>query len=293
MLSPRARVVLASLAVGLAGGAAACAAVRPSNARPWVPEQGAMPDVRFDGHLVRVDSVRNFAYAAADRFTPAYETRTYDLDKLTGVSFVLTPFSRAWRGPAHSFLTFSFADSQYVSISVEARREPGETYGPVAGLFREFELIYVVGDERDVIGQRAAYQSYPVYLYPIRASRERIREVFVAMLRRADRLRAAPEFYNTLTNNCTSNVIAHVNEVVPHRVPGGIKTILPGYTDDVALRLGLIDTRLPLDAARERFRVNAAARRWIGSPEFSRRIRESAASAEGAPAGGQASGDRR
>ncbi len=284
MFSRRTRVVLASLAVGLAGGAVARASVRPSNARRWVPEQAAMPSAHFDGHVVRVDSVRNFAYTARARFTPAYETRTYDLDKLAGVWFVLTPFSRTWRGPAHSFLTFGFADSQYVSISVEARREPGETYGPVAGLFREFELIYVVGDERDVIGQRAAFEDYPVYMYPIRASRDRVRRVFVEMLRRADRLRERPEFYDTFANNCTSNVIAHVNRVAPHTVPGGIKTILPGYTDEVALRLGLIDTRLPLEAARERFRVNAAARRWIGSPDFSRRIRSEAAAVLETPA---------
>jgi hypothetical protein len=225
---------------------------------------------------VRVDSVRNFAYTARDRFTPAYDSRTYDLDKLTGVWFVLTPFSKSWRGPAHSFLTFGFADSQFVSISVEARREPGESYGPLAGLFEQYDLIYVVGDERDVIGQRAAFNDYPVYLYPIRAPRDRVKRVFVEMLARANRLRERPEFYNTLTNNCTSNVVDHVNGVAPGTVPASWKTILPGYTDDVALRLGLIDTKLGLDAARERFRINAAARRYVGARDFSLRIRDGA-----------------
>ena len=194
--------------------------------------------------------------------------------QLTAVWFVLTPFARSWLGPAHSFVTFGFADSQFVSISVEARKEPGETYGLVTGLTRQFELMYVVGTERDLIGQRAAYNDYPVYLYPVKAEREKIRAMFVSMLERANGLRTHPEFYNTVTNNCTSNVVRHVNEVAPGKVPGGIKTVLPGYTDEVALRLGLIDTKLDLAAARARFRINDRARKWIADPAFSFRIRD-------------------
>jgi hypothetical protein len=103
-------------------------------------------------------------------------------------------------------VSFGFSDSQYVAISVEARREPGETYGPLTGMFKQFELIYVVGDERDLIGSRAVHGDYDVYLYPIRTTRERIRTLFLEMLARSNALATKPEFYNTLTNNCTSNV---------------------------------------------------------------------------------------
>ena len=249
---------------------------RPLNDRRWIPEQAVLPAARFEGNLVHVDGVRDFEYSARDRYVPRYASRTYDLDQLEAVWFVLTPFSQSWRGPAHSFVTFGFADSQFVSISVEARKEPGEQYGLVTGLTRRFELIYVVGEERDLIGQRAVYGDYPVYLYPIRAPREKIRAMFVAMLERANALRERPEFYNTVTNNCTSNVVRHVNAVAPDRVPTGIKTILPGYTDEVAHRLGLIDTSLDIEEARARFRINERAKRWIGDPAFSRRIRENA-----------------
>lgn len=256
--------------------------IRPTNERAWVTQQAVLPTVRIDGHLAHVQDVRNFRYTAEDRFISAYDDRTYDLDKLVSVSFIVTPFSDSWRGPAHTFVTFGFSDSQYVSISVEARREPGETYGPLAGLFKQYELIYVIGDERDLIGQRAAFGKSPVYLYPIRAPREKIREVFVEMLQRADGLREHPEFYNTLTNNCTSNVIAHVNHAAPHRIASGVKTILPGYSDEVAYSLGLIDTDLDLAQARERFRINDRARRFALNSLFSFRIREPT----GAPAGG-------
>jgi hypothetical protein len=273
-MSARARKFLIGAAAAVAAMVAAWASVRPTNDRRWIPEQAVLPAVRFEGNVAHVSGIRDFAYTARTTFTPAYYDRSFDLDRLTSAWFVLTPFSKRWRGPAHSFVTFGFADSQFVSISVEARREPGETYGALTGLFKQFELIYVIGDERDLIGQRAAFDSTPVYLYPIRGRPERIRAVFVEMLERANGLRANPEFYNTLTNNCTSNVVRHVNDVAPRTVPGGLKTILPGYTDEVAHRLGLIDTELDLEGARARFEINARARKYIGDPAFSVKIRE-------------------
>ena len=231
----------------------------------------AHADIRGDS--VFVTRVRNFSYTAEEEFTPAYDDRAYDLNGLESVWFIVTPFSKRWRGPAHTFVSFGFADSQYVGISVEARREPGETYDALTGLFRQFELIYVIGDERDLIGSRAVYGGYDVYVYPIRASRARIRALFLEMLARANALAARPEFYNTLTNNCTSNVVDHVNHIVPRAVPHGIKTILPGYADEVAYSLGLIDNSISLGEARRRFRVNDQARRFVKAPDFSRRIR--------------------
>jgi len=277
MIRPSKRTLMIAGAVLAAVGGIAWSRVRPSNDRVWIPQQAVLPEARVDGHLVHVRNVRNFQYTAGDVFTPAYYDRTYDLDKLVSASFVLSPFSERWRGPAHSFVTFQFADSQFVAISVEARKEPGEAYAVLTGLLKRFELMYVIGDERDLIGSRALYADDPLYLYPIRAPRERIRQVFVEMLERAERLRTHPEFYNTVTNNCTSNVIAHVNRVAPGKIPGGLKTILPGYSDDVALELGLLDTDLDLEQARERYRINELARRYAKDPAFSFRIREASA----------------
>jgi hypothetical protein len=248
---------------------------RPRTDRPWVPQQAIMARADVRGDSVIVHRLRNFSYTAEEEFSPAYEDRGYDLDKLESVWFIVTPFSRQWRGPAHTFVSFGFADSQYVAISVEARRERGETYSPLSGLFRHFELMYVIGDERDLIGSRAAFGDYDVYVYPIRASRERIRALFVEMLDRSNALASNPEFYNTLTNNCTTNVVDHVNHIVPRAIPHGFKTALPGYADEVAFSLGLIDNATSLDDARRRFRVNEQARRYATAPDFSRRIRES------------------
>ena len=261
--------------VGLAVAALAAFwfSLEPSNSREWIPEHRVLAEPRVEGSKVHVRNARSFRYTARSVFTPQYADREYDLDKLVSVWYVLSPFSESWRGPAHAFVSFGFADSQFVAISVEARREVGETYSVLKGLFRRYEVLYVIGDESDLIAQRAAYGTDRVYLYPIRTSPEKMRAMFLSMVGRAGALREHPEFYNTATNNCTSNVVEHVNAIAPGTVSAGIKTILPGYTDEVAMKLGLIDTDLDLPAARDRYLINERARRYANDPAFSLRIR--------------------
>jgi hypothetical protein len=232
-----------------------------------------LPRVAFDGRLVHVRGVRDFRHDAPGGPAAAYDDRTYDLDRLDRVWYVLSPFGTGWRGPAHSFLTFGFADSAFVSISVEARRPEGAAFSPVKGALRRFELMYVIGDERDVIGLRALTWDDPVHLYPMRATPEQARELFVEMLKRAQEIERRPEFYNTFTNNCATNILAPVNLIATRRIPYGMDVLFPGYSDRLAHRLGLIDTELPLDEARERFRINERARAAADDPDFSLRIR--------------------
>lgn len=248
--------------------------ITPSHDRPWIVEQSVLPRAELVGSVVRLHDVRQNRYTARETFTPAWGEMELDLTKLESAWFILTPFAKdGWRGPAHVFVSFGFSDSQYVAISVEARREQGERYGVLPGLFKQYEMMYVVGDERDLIGQRAAFGESDVYLYPIRATPERIRAVFVEMLERVNELHERPEFYHSLFNNCTSNLIAHVNQVAPGRIPAGWKTVVPGYTDEVAIALGLLDTELGVEQARMRFRVNDLARQYIGDTLFSLRVR--------------------
>lgn len=246
---------------------------RPSHLRSWRPEQAVLPQVVFDDSLVHVRNVRDFTFRSAEDFTPGYRDRSYDLRRLERVWFVLAPFNRDWRGPAHTFLSFGFSDSQYVSISVEARREQHEAYSIWKGALRRFELMYVIGEERDLIGLRAVTWDDPVYLYPVRATPEQARELFLRMLRRAQALERQPEFYNTFFNNCTTNILAPVNEIATRPIPFGLEILLPGYTDKLAHERGLIDTDLPLEEARKRYQVNERAKAAIRDPEFSLRIR--------------------
>lgn len=276
MATPRARmtgVLLAAACIVLLGGLVLLARERPSHARDWRPEHAVLPRIEFEGSRVHVRNVRDFTYRSADDFTPAYRDRTYDLARLERVWFVVVPFNRDWRGPAHSFLTFGFADSQYVSVSVEARKEKGEKYSPLKGALRRYELVYIVGEERDLIGLRAVIWDDPVYLYPVRATPEQVRELFVRMLRRARALEEKPEFYNTVTNNCTTNILETVNQLRDDPLPFGVEMLFPGYADRLAYDRGLIDTELPLEEARRVFEINDRAKAALGDPDFSARIR--------------------
>ena len=246
----------------------------PSLDRHWSIDQSVLPTIEFHADTALIHGVRNFHWTSATAFEPAWEDRSYRLDQVASVWYVLVPFAKAWRGPAHAFVSFGFDDGRYLAISVEARREAGESYGVFAGLFRRYELIYVIGDERDLIGRRAVYDGTDVYLYPVRADRDRARALLRGMLERANRLHDRAEFYNSITNNCTLNLVHHVNQIVPGRIPSSWRVILPGYSDEVAQGLGLIDSTLSLAQARVRFRINDRARAAIHAPDFSRQIRQ-------------------
>lgn len=278
MASLRARLktmlwaLLGVLLIVVVAGAAAWSRRVPSHQRAWVGEQALLPSVTLDGGRVHVRNVRDFAYRSGTEFTAAYRDRTYDLEKLQRVWFGLSPFSRDWRGPAHAFLSFQFSDGQYVGVSVEARRQAGEAYSIWKGALRQYELIYVIGEERDLVGVRVLKDD-PVYLYPMRATPEQARALFVRMMRRAQQVEQRPEFYNTFSNNCTTNILEPVNQIAEKDIPFGLEILLPGYSDKLAHQRGLIDTDLPLDQARARFEVNARARDALSAPDFSTRIR--------------------
>ncbi len=248
---------------------------RPGGLPVWRPEQAILPEIHLEDPLVHIRHMRDFTFHSATTFTPAYRNHTYDLNQIVRVWYVVAPFTWDWRGPAHTLLSFGFADGQYVSVSVEARRAAGDPYMPWKGALRQYDLMYVIGTERDLIGLRAVTWHDPVYLYPIRATPEQIRAVLVSMLQRAQRLAAEPEFYNTVTNNCTTNILDAVNGIATPPIPYGLQILLPGYSDAVAYARGLIDTELSLAAARERFHITARAQAAIADPAFSTLIRAS------------------
>lgn len=246
--------------------------VRPSNERNWTPDTDRTAQVVFTGDTVEIKNVRNARYRSTTDYDVSWEFRSYDLRKLDSVWFMVEPFSDV-RGPAHTFLSFGFSDGEYIVVSVEIRKEKGESFSPVAGLLRQYELIYIIGDERDLIGLRANHRHDNVYLYRMRATPEQARELFVSMLKRSNEVAEHPEFYNTLTNTCTTNIVEHINVIAPGRIPFSYKTLLPAFSDELAYDLGLIDTTLPRDQFRAAHQVNAMARLHADEATFSKAIR--------------------
>lgn len=248
-------------------------AQRPSNQRDWTPDNARTARADFRGDSVWVHDVRNTDYVTTQRYTVHWEDRAYDLRQVQRAWFLVEPFSKDWRGPAHTLVSFQFADGKFLAVSAEIRKEKGEVFSPLLGLLRRFEMTYVVADERDVVRLRTNFRRDPVYLYPVRATPAQARAMLVDMLTRANHLADHPEWYNTLTNTCTTSIVWHVNRLAPDRVPHSLKVLFPGYSDRLAYDLGLIDTDLPFEQARERFHVNARALQAGDSPDFSLRIR--------------------
>jgi hypothetical protein len=245
----------------------------PSNYRTWIPAQAVLPTAELRGDSLTVRNIRNSQYLNADDYVVRYYDKTFDLRKLRSVDFVTVPFQDS-PTLAHTMLSFGFDDADFLAVSVEARYEEGETYSPVKGALRQYELIYVVADERDVIVLRAKHRKDDVYLYRTRATPELARALLLDMMARANKLAAEPEFYDALSNNCTTNIVAHVNRVQPGRVPLNVGVLLPGYADRLAYDLGLLDTQLPFEKLKHQARIDRVAARHADETNFSQRIRQ-------------------
>lgn len=247
---------------------------RASNQRAWAPDHARQAWAETQGDRLTLHDFRSFRYPGRGQYVESWSERTVDLGQLETVWFLLVPLSESWRGPAHTFLSFGFADSTYIAISVEARREREEAYSVWRGMLRDFELVYVVGDEPDLIGRRLVHDGDPIYLYPIRATPEAARALFVAMLEKGSALRSEPAFYHTLFNNCTTSIVEQVNEIYPGTIPGVLASLLPGYSDEVARNLGLIDSTVSLEDSRHRYRVESRSTAMPSDPrEFGRAVR--------------------
>ncbi len=252
----------------------------PSNDRDWAGDQAMLPYAEYseDRTRVTIRNIRNFTYASADEYAPGYYDKTFDLNALRKVYYIVEPF-KGFKGSAHAFLSFEFEDDDgekdYVSISAEIRKEKGESFSPIKGLFNRYEIMYVIGDERDLVKLRTNYRKDDVYVYPVRTTEQKARQLFTSMLDRANELKDGPEFYNTLFNTCTTNIQRHTNAVTEGKIPWSYKILFPAYSDELAFDLGMIDTEAAtLEEARAKFKINQKAELHADSPDFSERIRE-------------------
>lgn len=247
---------------------------KPSNDRNWNEDQKILATAEIKDNLVFIKNIRNFSYTSTTDYTPAYYDKTFDLSKLQKVWYIVEPFSGI-PGSAHTFLSFEFESNEFVAISVEIRKEQGEKYHPFKGLFNKYELMYVIADERDALKLRSNYRKDLVYVYPVRTTPDKARAMFLDMLERANTLAKQPEFYNTITNTCTTNIVRHVDKITPHKVPlFNLRVLLPANSDKLAYELGLIDTDLPFEQARVRYFINEKALKYSEDEDFSKKIRE-------------------
>lgn len=245
---------------------------KPSNRRDWVPEQTVLAYADFDGDRMTVHNIRDCRWLVPNEVVTAHYDKTFDLDKLRSVYFIVVPFNET-PSLGHTMISFGFKDGEYLAVSVEIRRERGETFNPIRGFIQQYELMYVVASERDLIQKRVVCDLCDVYLYRSTATEEQARKLLADVMRRVNKLYEEPEFYDTLTNNCTTNIRNHINNLRSDRVPYDYRVLLPGYSDRLAFDLGLIERHGSYDQTRLRARVNYQAYLHRDDPAFSRAIR--------------------
>jgi hypothetical protein len=264
---PRRTIAFAALFLGVV---AWWISIPPSHNREWRREVAVMPRAIIDGDRVRITGVRNFDYRSRHDFTERWEEREVSLSHLIGLDFYVSYFME---GPVgHTFLSFIFDNAPPLSISIETRPEVGEGFAPIASMFKQFELIYLVGSERDLVGVRANHRQEPVYLYRLNTSADDARRLLLVYLKRINELADRPEFYHLLTNSCTINIIRYAN-ATGREGRFDIRHLLNGLIDSYLYHSGRIDTTLPFDELRRRSLINATARAADGAADFSQRIR--------------------
>jgi hypothetical protein len=245
-----------------------------SNYRPWVADvaRSAWADIQRDS--VTIYNVRNFSYRSETEYIPRWETRVYDIRKIRGVDLFLTFWGSHWI--AHPILSFQFDDGSYVAFSVETRKEVGEAYSALKGFFRQYELYYVVGDERDLVRLRTNFRAgEEVHLYRTTATPEQTQRLFVDYVRGLNELHRRPAFYNAVTSNCTSNIRIHTAAIAGTAPsPWDWRLLLNGKADEFAYDHGrLVRGDLSFGELRRLARINQAARAADSSPWFSLLVR--------------------
>ena len=246
--------------------------IPPSNDRPWRPEFAVPARAVINGDHVQITGYRNFTYRSVDDFDVHYEQREVSLAHLVSLDLFVSYWAP---GPVgHTFVSFNFDDgSPPVCISIEARSEIGEGFDPIGSMFKKFELIYVVGNEGDIVRVRTNHRGEQVFLYHIRASPEGVRRLFRIYLDRVNQLADHPEWYHLLSNSCTINIIRYSRAAGGQHSLFDIHHLLNGLIDRYLYGLGVLDTNLSFDELRRRSHINDVARAAGDAEDFSTQIR--------------------
>jgi hypothetical protein len=242
-----------------------------SNDRTWTRDMAVLPWAEFNGDRVTIHNIRSCTYRSETDYTVAHHDDTFDLSHMTGVDL----FHVFWGSPniAHTMLSFGFDDGRHVCLSVETRREQGETYDALRGFFRQYELAYVFADETDLVKLRTNFRGEQVYLYPLAVPLDAAKAVFVEYLRAATDLREHPQWYNALTDNCTTTLIGQSRRVATPNARFDWRWVVNGHLHEVMYERGTIDNSIPLPDLRQRCFINDRARSVEDDAGFSRRIR--------------------
>lgn len=244
--------------------------IQPSQTRDWAAEVAHGVSYTRTGDIITLSNVRNFNWTDETTAIPAWETRSYDLAQLQSVDMLTS----VWDSPdiAHLMVSFGFAGGQHLAFSVEIRREKHEVFSTIGGFFRQFELVLIAADERDVVRLRTNLRREDVRLFPIKLKPEQQRTLLLSYLDLGNSLAAEPQFYNTVTANCTSTVYRLVQTIKPD-MPLDIRLLLSGRLPEYINELGGLQGDLPMDQRRLAAAITAKAQEIGPDQDYSALIR--------------------
>jgi hypothetical protein len=244
--------------------------IRPPEHADWAREVAQQVTGKRNGDLLTLANVRDFEWRGKTDFTERWTTRTYDLKTVKTADL----FMSQWGNPniAHVILSFGFEDGEYIAWSIEVRRRIGGEFSPIADLFKSDPLVIIAADERDVVGVRSNFRGEDVQIFRLKASPAAARALLLEYVTDANALSTTPEFYNSITTNCTTTIVKMMR-AVGDVVPLDWRLIVNGYLPEYAYDRGALDTSLPLAELRDRAHIDERAKAAGLSPDFSRLIR--------------------
>jgi hypothetical protein len=244
--------------------------LKPSNEGNWQPDVARLAWADINGDEFTFHNVRNCDYRTATEYTPHWETRTVRLSQITGIDLAIDYWGSPWI--AHPIVSFQFSDAPPLCFSIEIRKTVGQSYSTIGGLYRQYTLIYVVADERDVIRLRTNYRHEDIYLYHTTAPPDRARARFLEYVNSLNALRAHPRWYNAITTNCTTAI--RNQRPTDERVPWDWRILLNGKADELLYEHGAFVTGgLSFTELKAQSLINARAKAADASPDFSELIR--------------------
>ncbi len=244
---------------------------KPSHNRDWENGQDQLPFMTMENNMITVKNFRDFDWRVDGSVENVYRTETFDLDKIEGMDVFISHFDE-FEGLAHFFISFRFSDQRNLVVSVETRREIGEKFSPLGGLMRQFELIYVVGSERDIVGSRTDIRGERVYIYPTVIKSEKAKKLFLLLMSDINTVHGKPVFYNTLFNNCTNAITRRIEDVSKVDFPLTYKTVLPGFMDEVLYDMQLIPCDRSFGEVKDAHVINNSVLNK-NDPEYSQKLR--------------------
>jgi hypothetical protein len=248
--------------------------IRPTNKRDWKTSVARLPEITINGNEVKIKNIRNFDYRTTTDFTPRYYTRTFKLNELKTLDYILSYWD-GHKAIAHTIFSFGFKNGDYLAVSVETRLSKTQTQSLLGGIFNQYELIYVLADERDLIRLRTNFRKEEVFLYRVRVSPQALKKAFIKIVKRAAELHTRPRFYNTVKQNCLTTLLADLSTAQGKKYHFDFRFVMNGYSDALLYQKGILVTGgLPFDKLKKLRHLN----QYVGNDpdaasNFSKKIR--------------------